>query len=484
MLLGLSVVVVLVLAACSAGAPETAGDGTPSGVPDPATDPPTTAGTTPDAGPDAAADAGAPPRPPSFAPAPSTATGPLAPEVTALLDQLVRDPVRPDLDAITALGDSGDPRVLWVLSDVLRLAADQATYDTATDAASQLSGVDLRTLDDFSWGPLTDHLIAWDLPAFDGYPATKAALFTALEPGWQPFFDDADSDIDWRLVSWGGVRIDDRPLGDPNPCLAGCIPSLDDPALVPVSEGDWYPDDAVVFGVRIGEEAVALPRNVMEVHEMVNATIGGRRVAIPYCTLCGAAQVFFTDASGGGTGDIVMRTSGLLRRSNKVMYDLTTLSVFDTFTGRALSGPLQDAGVQLAQGTVVTTTWAAWREAHPDTTIVAQDGGLGRSYPADPLGGRDDDGPIFPIGQRDDRLPVQEPVLGVVLGDGTTVAFPVAAALQALDDGRPVMLGGVDVREEAGGLVVEVDGAAHPSHQAFWFAWSQFHPDTLLWDGA
>jgi hypothetical protein len=45
----------------------------------------------------------------------------------------------------------------------------------------------------------------------------------------------------------------------------------------------------------------------------------------------------------------VLRTSGLLSRSNKVMYDLNTESIMDTFTGVALSGPLQDAAVTLEQ---------------------------------------------------------------------------------------------------------------------------------------
>ena len=42
---------------------------------------------------------------------------------------------------------------------------------------------------------------------------------------------------------------------------------------------------------------------------------------------------------------------------NKLMYDLGTTSAIDTFTGRALSGPLQDANVKLKQVTVVTSTW-------------------------------------------------------------------------------------------------------------------------------
>ena len=33
----------------------------------------------------------------------------------------------------------------------------------------------------------------------------------------------------------------------------------------------------------------------MEVREMVNDTLGGRDLAIPYCTLCASAQAYYTD---------------------------------------------------------------------------------------------------------------------------------------------------------------------------------------------
>jgi hypothetical protein len=85
----------------------------------------------------------------------------------------------------------------------------------------------------------------------------------------------------------------------------------------------------------------------------------------------------------GGADEVpVLRTSGLLSRSNKVMYDLRTESVFDTFTGAAVSGPLRDAGLVLEETTGVRTTWGEWKAAHPDTTIIAEDGGVGRSYPS------------------------------------------------------------------------------------------------------
>ena len=416
----------------------------------------------------------------AFPAPPEVPDGALAATAAQALDTIFDTPLILDLDAVASLADSGDPRVLWAISDLMRFVQSRDEQAVLRDTAEALAGIDLGDRD-FPWGLLTDHLIAWDLPDYDGYVDHKAALFTSVEPGWAPFFDDPDATIDWRQVSWGGVFIDDRPLGDTQPCEGGCIPSLDDPPFVPAEEGAYYPDDRIVFGVVIGEDVVALPRNIMEVHEMVNATIGGRRVAIPYCTLCGAAQVFFTDTEGGGTDEIVMRTSGLLRRSNKVMYDLTTESVFDTFTGHAVTGPLREMGVVLQQAPVVTSTWGDWKDDHPDTMILQGNGGIGRTYPLDPLRGRDDNGPIFPVGVVDERLGVHDQVLGVVLDDGSAVAFAVLSALERLEDGEEVVFDGIRVQRDAGGLTAELDGQQLPTHQAFWFAWSQFHPETALW---
>lgn len=425
-----------------------------------------------------------------FPPAPDVPDGPIDPDLETYLRSLVPTFLTGTFgeSSIEELAAFQDPRLAWFVSDLLRFAQTADDQAVLVEAFGRLTGVDLRDDPAFfeagPWNSVTNHLIAWDLPAWDGYRDVKAPLFLLLEPGWAPFFADDDAQIDWRLVSWGGVFIDDRALGDPLPCPRGCIPALDDPVLTDAAAGDWYPDDAFVFGVVVGGEAVAFPKNVMEIHEMVNITIGGRRLGIPYCTLCGSAQAYLTDSVPGPFDPPVLRTSGLLARSNKVMYDLNTLSVFDTFTGEALSGPLQDANVELEQVAVVTSTWGAWKDAHPDTMIVAEDGGIGRSYPPDPLQGRDDAGPIFPIGDVDPRLPVQTHVLGVITPDGEPIAFPVEAARAALAAGEPVSLAGVDVVGDGGGLRARMgDGTELASHQAFWFAWSQFYPDTDLWQG-
>ncbi|NQV08158.1 DUF3179 domain-containing protein [bacterium] len=414
-------------------------------------------------------------------PAPAVPEGPLDASIVADLDLVFANlDIDIDTEAIARLGDSGDARVAWLLADLLRFFQTGDVAGASVGAFETLTGT---TVEGFRWGTVTDWLIAWDTPAPPGYVDWKRKPFEVIEPGWVPFFDDADADIDWRHLSWGGVRIDAREMDAMAfPCPRGCIPALDDPVVTDAAGGDWYPDERLVFGVVVNGEARAYPRNIMEVHEMINDTLGGRRIGIPYCTLCGSAQAYFTDVVPEGFENVELRTSGLLIRSNKVMYDFTTFSIFDTFLGTALSGPLQDAGFTLEPATVITSTWGDWKVAHPDTTVVSRDTGNYNTYPLDPLGDRDDNGPIFPIGDVDQRLPVQAQVLGVVAPDGTPVAFPADAALAALAAGEIVELAGVVVRSDGAGLIAETaDGVPLASHQSHWFAWSQFRPTTVVW---
>lgn len=414
--------------------------------------------------------------------APATRSGPLPATVQraltlAKVDLLENNfPIR----AIKTIGMSGDVRMAWYLFDLLRFARENQ-LPVIVDAFEKLTRVKLPS--DVYTG-MGDYLLAWNLPAPPGYREMKRDVYLLIEPRWARFFDDASSTVDWRWVGWGGVFIDDRPDATRGQiCPRGCIPALDQPKVTPASEGDWYPKDAVVFGVVINGEARAYPKNMMEIHEMVNDTLGGRQIGMPYCTLCLSVQAYYTDRVPGSTPENspLLRTSGLLSRSNKLMYDVRTSSVIDTFTGEARSGPLLKAGVTLPQATVVISTWGAWRTAHPKTTILAQDGGISRTYPLNPLRGRDDQGPIFPVGDVDSRLPVHEVVLGVTNAQGQALAFPRASVQIALAAGEPVRMGGVEVRSEAGGLRAFVGSSEVTSQQSFWFAWSQFKPKTLLW---
>ncbi|MEE9416031.1 MAG: DUF3179 domain-containing (seleno)protein [Acidimicrobiales bacterium] len=417
---------------------------------------------------------------PILPPPPNVPDGVLSPEVQDDLDALFTDiTLGLNFDAAERIGSSGDARLAWLLTDLMRFIPAGPNSGLA-DAFEALTGFKPEGPQSI-WNETTNALIAWDIPAPPNYTKWKRIPFELVEPRWAPFFDDENSEIEWRIYSWGGVLLDgrDRNAAD-QPCPRGCIPALNDPATTTAAGGDWYADDRTVFGIVVDGEARAYPKNIMEVHEMVNTTLGGRRVAIPYCTLCGSAQAYVTD-NVEGFDTLEIRTSGLLARSNKVMFDLDNRSVFDTFTGRALSGPLHDAGVTLEQLTVVTSTWADWKVAHPDTTIVAQDGGIGRIYPDDPLRGRDDDGPIFPVGDVDPRLGVHEAVIGVVTADGTALALPTDQIRAAIAAGESPGLNDIVIQSDGGGFRAEQGGTEIATHESFWFAWSQFHPDTLLW---
>lgn len=377
--------------------------------------------------------------------------------------------------ALAEIAASKDPRLVWLISDLMRFVHDRHLSTELSQTASILLGKDFG--DGNTWGDITDHLIAWDIPAPPKYLQAKRAIYVSVFAGWDRVF--VEGNIDWRLVSWGGVLIDDRPYDTTDePC--NCIPAADNPQVTSAQDATWLNDSDIVFGVEVNGAFRAYPRQIMEVREMVNDTLGGRDLGIPYCTLCGAAQAYFTDQLPSGIERPVLRTSGLLSRSNKVMYDLNTYSVFDTFRGEALTGPLADKNLKLEQANVIATDWGTWKTAHPETTVLIEALALGRD--PDFRNGRDANGPIFPVGNVDPRLPAHEDIIGAVTANGQPVAFQRSAALIALRQGTSIKVGDIRLKLDAGGIeAVDADGADVGSHQAFWFAWSQFYPETVLW---
>ena len=91
-------------------------------------------------------------------------------------------------------------------------------------------------------------------------------------------------------------------------------------------------------------------------------TVGGVPVAGVYCTLCGTVILFHTRHEG-----VLHRlgTSGFLYRSNKLMYDQATQSLWSTMQGTPVVGPLAGNDIVLERGSVVTTTWASGGDGTP-----------------------------------------------------------------------------------------------------------------------
>ncbi|MEM7240344.1 MAG: hypothetical protein AAF501_21295, partial [Pseudomonadota bacterium] len=90
--------------------------------------------------------------------------------------------------ALATITGSKDPRLVWIITDLMRFVPDRELNATLSTAASELLGKDLRSGN--NWGIITDHLIAWDVPAPPDYLQAKRAIFTTILPGWDRIFVD------------------------------------------------------------------------------------------------------------------------------------------------------------------------------------------------------------------------------------------------------------------------------------------------------
>ncbi|QFT34631.1 hypothetical protein FIV00_29315 [Labrenzia sp. THAF82] len=172
--------------------------------------------------------------------------------------------------------------------------------------------------------------------------------------------------IRFEEIAWGGVRKDG-------------IPSLDNPDLLPAAKADYLKDDDLVFGISINGDTRAYPLRIMGWHEMFNEVIGGVPVALAYCTLCGSGILFETKVTGRRK-PLVFGSSGFLYRSNKLMFDRETHSLWNQYTGKPVVGPLVDSGIELKQRPVVITSWGAWKASNPKTRVLSLNTGHRRDY--------------------------------------------------------------------------------------------------------
>ncbi len=203
------------------------------------------------------------------------------------------------------------------------------------------------------------------------YVDFKRQLFLDIDPNFEVFLtpDALQRDrmkIRFEEVTWGGVRKDG-------------IPSLDNPKLISSTEADYLRSNDLVFGVSINGDIRAYPLRIMGWHEMFNEVIGGVPVALAYCTLCGSGILFETQVEGRSE-PFVFGSSGFLYRSNKLMFDRETHSLWNQFTGKPVSGDLVESGIELVQRPVVITSWEEWRRENPDTRVLSLDTGHRRDY--------------------------------------------------------------------------------------------------------
>lgn len=176
------------------------------------------------------------------------------------------------------------------------------------------------------------------------------------------------SDIRLGEVDWGGVP----PNG---------IPPLRYPDHIPADEADYLDDGDIVFGIEVAGEARACPKRILAWHEMAIDGVGGVDLTIVYCKLCGTVIPYENVVDGR---HIRFGTSGLLYRSNKLMFDEATKSLWSTLEGRPVVGSLVGSGLELTRRSMVTSESGASRvyesaegkfeEALDDQRVRSDDG--------------------------------------------------------------------------------------------------------------
>lgn len=250
------------------------------------------------------------------------------------------------------------PQLLEIMSVPRSNYILQRTIDLLTRKTGQEFGSNLN--DWYFW--------LWNQPekSLPYYADFKADLYEQIDPRFAKYFRARQSSARIRLdeVRWGGVLQDG-------------IPPLRDPEMIPASQATYLEDGNIIFGIEINGDARAYPKRILAWHEMFTDTIGGIDIAGVYCTLCGTIIPYKT--SSGGV-DYKLGTSGFLYRSNKLMYDQATQSLWSTVRGAPVIGPLVDQGIALEHLSMVTTTWAEWLRRHPDTTVLSLNTGHRRDY--------------------------------------------------------------------------------------------------------
>jgi hypothetical protein len=334
--------------------------------------------------------------------------------VSAVMVQLLRIEVNQRQDALDQILAAGDTRFIAVLIEMIRAAqiglVPRGDYPALIEALEALSGVALG--DD--WPAWVEWYGGTDLEPPPGFTSWKGQLLARIDPAFADFLqDDHPSRIRVEEIMWGGVAVDG-------------IPALDNPAMIPADQADYLEPGEPVFGLALNGDARAYPLRIMDWHEMANDVVGGVPVSLAYCTLCGAGIAFDGRASDGNT--YTFGSSGFLFRSNKLMYDRQTRSLWNQLTGEPVLGELVVGDVRLSLLPVVLTSWSDWQDQHPDTQVLSLDTGYNRVYE---LGAAYGDyfageGTMFPVWQRSDELPAKARVYVLHL-DGVPKAYALSS---------------------------------------------------------
>ena len=221
----------------------------------------------------------------------------------------------------------------------------------------------------------------------------------------------------------------------------------------------------------------------------VQDEVGGRAVFVFWNSMTQMARCLLAEVDGRA---LSWADAGWIYRGNAVLYENETGSLWDSFSGLALTGAM--AGRSAAIRPVSVWPWGLWLAEHPEAAVLTSTPGALGPPPkkAGHAQSRLDaflstpDLPFKPahFDPSDDTLPAKAYVLGVRIGDEAR-AYP----LEALTDAGIGLVG-----EVVGGKPIEVrvtsprtayatsDGELVDATVALWFAWKEQYPASSLYE--
>lgn len=145
------------------------------------------------------------------------------------------------------------------------------------------------------------------------------------------------------------------------------IPALNNPPSVAASAATLVGDDDLVLGVVIDGDARAYPHAIGWWHEIVNDRIGDRGISVTFCPLTSTGMVF--DATAEDGQQFELGVSGLLYNNNLIIYDRRdNATLYPQIYTAGIEGSHRGEALTLLP--VLETTWRTWKALHPNTRVI------------------------------------------------------------------------------------------------------------------
>lgn len=190
-------------------------------------------------------------------------------------------------------------------------------------------------------------------------------------------------------------------------------PAINDPQYVDTFTADEVLADEI-FGLDVEVEGTHYfyPYQILNWHEVVNAKIGGRALAITYSTLCGTPIVY--ERTLGGQ-EVELMVSGKVYNSVSLLTDGKSSTLWNQATGQAIVG--QEVGQQLTRYPSIVMSWANFKSLYASGQVLSADTGFAREYGRHPYGGYETSATMFfPVNNLNSHLGAKEIVFDVTNG--------------------------------------------------------------------